>query len=370
MPDNPANSEKHFKYLDSARGIAALMVFGGHFMARNFQDKMNMHYIFLFFNGNDAVSFFFVLSGFVLSYKYIVLGKPLNIKQFYVSRVFRLFPAYFLIVLWSALFAFRNEWNFETFKDLFIYNKHEFWEEAFLLRFHNKFYYPGWTLSLEMMGSFLMPFFIVLALKNKRLIPYFIVVTLILGNNLLFSYLFLFGIMASANYEKITDASFRQTNWFKYRFPLLIAAIILFSIRQIDGISPLGPSYKYLAGFLGIDFFTYTCLSCFVFLVAILHSKRVQRFLENRVLVFLGKISYGIYLVHVVVINTVYIYVEKYLSGPNKAINFAWITVLCILCVVAVSAALHYCVERPFMRLGKRITNKMKPSLVIGKGID
>ncbi len=366
----PDNSEKHFKYLDSARGIAALMVFGSHFVARTFQAKMNVHYFFFVLNGNDAVSFFFVLSGFVLSYKYVVLGKPLDIKKFYVSRVFRLFPAYFLIVLWSALYTFRNELGCQTFKDLFIFNKYEFWEEAFLLHFHNKFYYPGWTLTLEMVGSFLMPFYIALALKNRRLIPYFVLAMLIIGNNLCFSYMFAFGIIASCYYSEITGVSFRETKWFKYRYPILIASVVLFSIRQIDAISPLGPSYKDLAAYLGIDFFTYTGIACFVFLVGILHSKRVQRFLENRVLVYLGKISYGVYLVHVVVINTVYLYTEQYLSGSHPAASFALITILVILAVVLVATILHYCIELPFMRIGKHIAGRMKPSLIIGRDID
>ena len=371
MPTIPANnSEKHFKYLDSARGIAALMVFGSHFIARTFQEKMNVHYFFFVFNGNDAVSFFFVLSGFVLSYKYVVIGKPLDIKQFYVSRVFRLFPAYFLIVLWSALYAYRTELSLQTIKDLFIFNKYEFWEEAFLLHFHNKFYYPGWTLTLEMVGSFLMPFYIALAIKNKRLIPWFIVAMLIVGNNLCFSYMFAFGIVASCYYYEIIGISFGETKWFKYRYPILLASFVLFSIRQIDAVSPLGPSYKYLAGFLGIDFFTYTGIACFVFLVAILHSKGAQRFLENKVLVYMGKISYGVYLVHVVVINTVFLYTEQYLSGPYPTRSFVLITLLVIAAVVLVATVLHYFVELPFMRLGKRITSRIKPSLVIGRNVD
>jgi len=371
MPEALAgNSEKHFKYLDSARGIAALMVFGSHFIARTFQEKMNVHYFFFVFNGNDAVSFFFVLSGFVLSYKYIVLGKPLDVKQFYVSRVFRLFPAYFLVVLWSALFAYRTRLNLHDLGNLFIFNKDEFWEEALLLRFHNKFYYPGWTLTLEMLGSFLMPFYIALAISNKKFIPYLIVVTLIIGNNLVFSYMFLFGILVSCNYSQITDVSFRETKWFRYRYLLLIAAFILFSLRQLDAVSPFGPDYKYLASYLGIDFFTYTALSCFVFLVAILHSKRTQRFLENKVLVFLGKISYGIYLVHVVVINMIYVYAERFLSGPHPVVSFILISICVVMAVVAVSAALHYWVELLFMRMGKRIAGRMKPSLIVGRGIN
>ncbi len=366
MPAIPAvNTDKHFKYLDSARGIAAMMVFASHFIAKNFQAKMNVRWFFLVFNGNDAVSFFFVLSGFVLSYKYIVLGKPLDLKKFYLTRIFRLFPAYFIIVLWSVLYAYRNEMSLQTAKDLFINNKYEFWEEAILFRFHNKFYYPGWTLTLEMLGSFLMPFFIAMALKNKKLGPWLILVTVIVGNNLLFSYLFLFGIVASCNYEAIAAGSFKETKWYRYRYPLLTGAIILFSIRQINGIHAFGPRFDWWADFLKIDFFTFTGLSCFVFLVAILHSKSVQRFLENRLLVFIGKISYGIYLVHVVVINTIYLYVEQYIDGPHHRLALIGITLLCTAGIFLVATVLHYLVELPFMRLGKNIAARMKPSLII-----
>ncbi len=361
----PDHSDRHFKYLDSARGIAALMVFASHFIIRNFGDNRTTRAWLILFNGNDAVSFFFVLSGFVLSYKYIVLSKPLDIKKFYVSRIFRLFPAYFLVIVWSILFAGRHFLNIYAIKDFFIYNKYGFWEEALLLRFHNTFYYPGWTLSVEMLGSFLIPFYVALAIYNKKLVPYLIVVLLIIGNNFFFSYIFLFGIVASCNFSEITGKSFRETKLFRYRYPLIIASLILFSLRQFDAIFPFGQRYKYIAGYLGVDFFTYSAPACFVFLVIMLCNKKLQHFLENRVLVYLGKISYSIYLVHVVVIDTIYLFVERYLAGPHYSIIFFMVTVCCILAIIAVASLLHYLVELPFIRLGKRIVNTMKPSLVI-----
>ncbi len=364
-------ADNHLKFLDSARGIAALMVFFSHFIARNFQEKMNVHYFFFLFNGNDAVSFFFVLSGFVLSYKYLVLNTALDIKHFYVTRIFRLFPAYFITVFLSALMFHRRDLNLHILTNIFVLDKTDFWEEASLLRFHNKYYYPGWTLTVEMLGSFLIPFFIALAINNKRFIPYIIVVTLIIGNNLYYSYLFLFGIVAVCNYTEITDDSFRQTKWYKYRYPLLIGAILLFSIRQLDFVSPFGPDYKTFASFLGIDFFTYTGLSCFVFLVAILHSKKTQKLLENKVLVFLGKISYGIYLVHILVIETIYLVAQQYFGTNYYDYRiFILVTIFSITGVIVAATAMHYWIELPFIRLGKRIAKSMKPSLVIQRGPD
>jgi len=360
------NNIQHLKYLDSARGIAALMVFFSHFICKNYQDKFNVHYLLLIFNGNDAVSFFFVLSGFVLSYKYIVLGKSMDVKQFYVARIFRLFPAYFITVLLSALYAHREELNLHQLAKMFIFNKTEFWEEALMLRFHNKYYYAGWTLTLEMAVSFLMPFYIALANVNKKLIPYLIIVTLIIGNQLLSSYTFLFGVIAATNYSTIISNDFKQTKWYQYRYPIIIASILLFSIRQIDGISPFGPDYKTLAGYLSIDFFSYTAIACFVFLVAILHSKKVQRFLENRVLVFLGKISFAIYLVHLVVIEVVYLYIEPYMQRHHyKLPAFLVSATLVTTCVIIVATIMHYYVEIPFIKIGKRVVKRMKPSLIL-----
>ena len=330
---------------------------------------MNMHYFFLFFNGPEAVNFFFVLSGFVLSYKYIVRNRSMDIVPFYVSRFFRLFPGFFLMVLAGALFQHRNELGLHFFKELFVFNKYEFWEEAFLLRFHNKFYGPGWTLTFEMAGSFLMPFFIALALKERRLICYLIAVTVIIGNNLMCSYFFLYGVLASAYYSEISAASFRQTKWFRYRFPVLIIAVIFFSIRHIDGISPFGPTYKYLAAYLNLDFSVYAGLACFVFLVAILHSKKIQRVLENRILVFYGKISFSIYLVHVLVMDLLYLYLGNFLSGPGYWLHFALVALICTLLVTIAATVLHYSIELPFMRMGKRIVGKMKPSLVVVRNI-
>ncbi len=329
-----------------------------------------MHYFFLVFNGQEAVNFFFVLSGFVLSYKYIVRNRSLDVIPFYVSRFFRLFPGFFLMVLAGALFQHRNELGFPFFRDLFVYNKYEFWEEACLLRFHNKFYGPGWTLTFEMAGSFLMPFFIALALKDRRLITYLIVVTLIIGNNLMCSYFFLFGVLASCYYSDISSISFRQTKWFRYRYLILFVSVIFFEIRQIDGIKPFGPTYKYIADYLHLDFSVFAGLACFVFLVAILHSRNIQRVLENRILVFYGKISFSIYLVHVLVIDSLYLYVDNFLTGPYHRLHFVLVTLICILLVTIGATILHYSIELPFMRLGKRMVSKMKTSLVIAKNAD
>ena len=82
--------KEHLDYLDSARGIAALMVLFYHFINWKYDSHTLAKVGSIIANGSDAVSFFFVLSGFVLSYKYVVLRQPLDIKKFYFNRFFRL----------------------------------------------------------------------------------------------------------------------------------------------------------------------------------------------------------------------------------------------------------------------------------------
>ena len=364
MPATTApHSDKHLIYLDSARGIAALMVFIMHFIDRRLHGSQLANYLFFLFNGKDAVSFFFVLSGFVLSYKYIVLRKPLDVRRFYITRIFRLFPAFLVILLLNVLFYYRHVLVAQTFLDVFIYNKCNFWEEAFLVKFHNIYYFAGWTLSVEMLESFLMPFFIVLALKDKRFLGFMLVAFLLQGGN--FNFHFLLGIVLSCYYYPLTAPSFRHTRWYRFRPLILAAAVVLFSIRNIHAVSPLGPSFMYLITYLGLDFFFITGLAAFIFLAAILISKNTQAILSHRIFVFFGKISYSIYLVHTLIINIVFASVAYLLPGKSLAVTLTTQMVSYTALTFLAATLLHYSVELPFIRIGRRVAHKVKPSIVV-----
>ena len=54
--------------------------------------------------GYVAVSFFFILSGFILIYTYA--GKPLNVRQFWRARLARLYPVYLVSLALTAPFFF------------------------------------------------------------------------------------------------------------------------------------------------------------------------------------------------------------------------------------------------------------------------
>ena len=53
--------------------------------------------------GTTALSWFFVLSGFIIAYNYPSLDTAADYKKFYAHRFIRIYPVYFLAVLVSAL---------------------------------------------------------------------------------------------------------------------------------------------------------------------------------------------------------------------------------------------------------------------------
>ena len=356
----------HLHYLDSARGIAAMMVLMGHFINWKYQNSITAKLCSLVFNANDAVSFFFVLSGFVLSYKYVVQDKSLDIAKYFVNRCARLFPAFIITVALNAIYLYRNDLHLKTLSGLFVYNKLEFWEEIYLFRAKSKFFVAGWTLFTELTLSFLMPFMIALAKKDRKLILWLVLTFTLIGGINGFCVHFSLGLLLAAYFDDIRDISFKKTWFYRYRYLLIVAGYLLFSIRQLDRISPLGSTMRYLMEYFGLNFFFCTGLGSFIFLAAILQSPRAQKILQNKILVFYGRISYGIYLMHWLVVVVIFEHWER--IAMHFANNNSAMMVMMLVCIgvsTLLATILHYTIELPFMSYGKKLIKKMKPSLII-----
>jgi len=359
--------KQHLDYIDTVRGIAALCVMVYHFINWRYEDRLAAKIASIVFNGSDAVSFFFVLSGFALSYPYIVLNRPIDIKTFYINRIFRLWPAFFITVALNALNWNRYNLDFHSLKDLFVLNKTHFWEEALLLRTYAQYYTPGWTLVIELSISFFMPFMILLAKKSQQIVLWLLFAFLFIGGNMggyyLFHFHFALGVLLSCFFYQLQQASFLQTRWYRYRYLIIGLSILLYSIRHLERIFPFGPTYTSIAKYVGIDFFHYTGLASCVFIAAILYSRKIQTILAHRFLRFFGKISYGIYLMHWLLVTDVFIYWNKLASYfPTARLAFFFIFFAYSGITILLATALHYAIELPFIRSGKRVTQRLKPT--------
>ena len=97
-----------FPNLDGWRFVAFLAVFYHHSFATQFE-HIKESPIYKFFkktttNGELGVDFFFVLSGFLIIYLLISekkLSGKINVKNFYVRRILRIFPLFFFCVFFG-----------------------------------------------------------------------------------------------------------------------------------------------------------------------------------------------------------------------------------------------------------------------------
>ena len=85
-----ADSKPHYHLLDGLRGAAALMVVWYHvFEGFAFAEGSAID---VFNHGYLAVDFFFILSGFVISYAYDDRWGKMSMKEFFTRRLVRLHP--------------------------------------------------------------------------------------------------------------------------------------------------------------------------------------------------------------------------------------------------------------------------------------
>ena len=104
------------------------------------------------------VGFFFLLSGFVLTYNYADRATTLSKREFWLARFSRLYPIYIVVLLVSAHMLY-DEW--------FVRSHTEFWRGVLLTPFLLQGWSPNlatfgntvaWTLSCEVMFYFAFPF--------------------------------------------------------------------------------------------------------------------------------------------------------------------------------------------------------------------
>ncbi len=103
MQIDNVNDRVHFPGLNSLRFFAALSVFIGHCeLTKKFLSLPNNFELFDRINfGGIGVYFFFVLSGFLITYLLCVEKDrfgTISIKRFYLRRILRIWPLYYLIV--------------------------------------------------------------------------------------------------------------------------------------------------------------------------------------------------------------------------------------------------------------------------------
>lgn len=310
---------KHrFEYLDSLRGLAALSVVLSHFFgAYNIEARVSwigvipLHH--LVYDGYAAVSFFFVLSGFILSYK--LFGNTDTIKpiEFAVARLFRIYPPFLFVFFCSVAFSTfcaawadtiptQTDWVQGFWKTSLVV-KNVVRQALFKTSISGEAYYvpQGWTLGVELILSMFIPFLVVVSEKGKSWLVLFVVMLMTVFNVSIFIVHFALGLLLAHNIKTIKALWARSKGL--YRWTALLMGIVLYGCRYtmpcyvrcfVDANVPVAWTDFAIWMLTGVGSFLIICVA--------VCSVRMQKVLMANTLRFLGQISYSIYLVHFMVL--------------------------------------------------------------------
>ncbi len=329
--------------LQILRGISALLVCCFHF-----REEINFEYLklgdILFSRGSIGVPIFFVISGFIMAFttKNLNFQAGKNLKKtiidFYKKRANRIIPLYyFLTICWmilggNVLLYFSGDLGSRLLHSvLFLPQKDTF-----------PVLYLGWSLNYEMF--FYLMFGISLFFKNKRyyFLVLFFLCTYVLGlfissknaflemicSNL--NLYFVVGILLAHFLEKVKVA--KKWSILLIIFGITSFCLFFFKILMIENpFIILGIITSLVLVFLLLDF---------------TFQKE-----GNKFLVFLGDISYSLYLSHPFV-EIVFrrFHADGYLSIPFLVLKLAFVIVL--------AAFFYYVVE-------KKVTDFLKIKLKV-----
>ncbi len=146
--------------LTATRGIAAMLIVIFHFGLEVFPFSEAQR---LFSKGNMAVSYFFTMSGFIMCYTYY--NHPISFKTFITKRLARIGPVYWLAIL-SSLFTIADKTNLVAALGLNV-----LFLQSYIPGYALTINSPGWSLSVEVFFYLLFPFLLKLyKLHPKRFV--------------------------------------------------------------------------------------------------------------------------------------------------------------------------------------------------------
>jgi peptidoglycan/LPS O-acetylase OafA/YrhL len=368
------STTKRIDYLDSARGFAAIFVVWGHFLYQyGFQDAVPIvahSPLRFFYNAVPAVSFFFVLSGLVLAKKYLDKRAELNIGSFYVARLFRIYPAFLVVLLLSILCAELLYHNIATTPPMD--PNRDFWsrdssplaylkESILFYSLEGSHLFPQlWSLIVEMQVSLLIPFFIILIEKKTAWFIIFILSCMLCflsAFTAIFLLHFGLGIIIAKYFNRI-GGWWSSFSWIK-RGLLILLGIGLFQYRHmVPYLCAKIVGEGRLSGYLNVDKVISLAegIGSAILIFCIVGSIRLQRFLNFRPFTFIGKISYSIYLCHFIILYMALPYFFRFLNSQdiNRAALLLPLGLIFVtIGVLALSTILYYLIEKPFIAYGK-----------------
>ncbi|WP_039046080.1 acyltransferase family protein [Plesiomonas shigelloides] len=291
--------------IDGLRAVAVLMVILFH---------MNADWIPGGFIGVDV---FFVISGYIITSAIYprILNDEFSFNHFYVRRIKRILPLFYLVVMTSLFFAyfFFTPNDFVGFADSLRYAS-SFISNVYFEK-HSGYFAPAsetlpllhtWSLSLEEQFYFIWPMALILITRSLTLRCFWFVISSSLVGLIAYSE-YMARLSGSSSYYLIQSRAFE----------FLIGAFLAIMVckKKISMDLPMGFwQFTGIAGMVSLAFLSFylnendifpglhalvvTIASALVILSGVSKTSIVSYILSLRPMAFIGRLSYSLYLWH------------------------------------------------------------------------
>lgn len=355
---NSKHSQQHVKLrinqLTFTRFIAAISIVIYHHGEGSF--LFNNEYLsFIFKQANVGVSYFFVLSGFVMIVAYNK-KRTMPFFDYIKNRLARIYPVYLLAIV--CILCIKPVGNTDLFLNILMLQS---WYPNKALTVN----YPGWSLSVEIFFYIAFPFLLTLLYKRVNLkktaciIVFFWILSQILFHlavqkngpieihfynkqDLLYNPLLHFNEFLIGNLTGLYFLNQVKTKQNNHLFPIIITLLILLFLLKF----PFGLNYH--NGLLAIIF------APLILLLATSNDK-LTKFFSKNIFVFLGEISFSVYILQtpiwLILSDTTF---SKYLH-LNPEIHLTLSFLIRFTCLLLASSLCYLYFENPLRNKIKNI---------------
>jgi peptidoglycan/LPS O-acetylase OafA/YrhL len=354
-----AINEKN-QHLEALRGVLALMVLISHVSLIRYYFGRSDDYLnpIIFHLGRVAVTGFFVLSGYLITLS--ILGRmKLNnwsIRSFYIGRMFRIWPLYFLVIV-SAIWILPsvNQLQFmlpEVVTDVRIATSNRWYFLLFMPQVplinnaYLPFAEPTWSIGVEEIFYLTIPLIILVSKENLKNVLIVFILTFIVAK---YSAIYLFHLPPTHQFAKLLTF---------YRYDCVALGCLLGVLqvtrnKVVESVNGTHLVFSVIALVVlfknmtvsSYDYFPFAI--CFAVIIAYLANKR-NELKSPKWLVHIGTVSFSLYLTHELCIVFL---VNKGLDQTSMTAMYA----ISILLAILLASLIYLIVEKPFMKLGRVI---------------